>query len=302
MRVVVVDNASEDGSPDVLRSRYPMLTMIENRRNLGYTGGMNVGLRYALAEGADYIWLFNNDATATGDSLSTLVEVGEATPAVGLLSPALYDAATGAITWSGTVLDVPRRVFVDVVDAEKRGARVVRGPLLLWGTAMLIKRAAAEAVGGFDDRYFAYVEDLDYSLRVLEAGMQTRVVREARVHHAGARSLGRMSPLRHYLLARNRYLFWRVHRGAGWTWREAGRRLADILEAAAESGRNGHPEVCRAALDAAWDAVHGRFGDVSGKGSMPGPVRSLLTWHPYFWIRFLRGRLLRGSGKDRGSS
>jgi GT2 family glycosyltransferase len=294
LRVVVVDNGSEDGSPGVLRARYPGLTVIENHRNLGYTGGMNVGLRFARAEGAEYIWLLNNDATADRESLSRLIRVGEATAGVGLLSPGVYDADSGAVHWAGTVLDVPRRVFVDVVDAEKRGVGVAEGPMLLWGTAMLIKRAAAEAVGYFDDRYFAYVEDLDYSLRVINIGMETRVVRDARIFHKGAQSLGRMSPVRHYLLERNRYLFWRSHLGAEWTWREVGRRLADILDGAAEWGRGGRHEMRRAALDAAWDALRGHCGNAATKGSMPWPIRAVLTWHPYLWIRLLQGRLWRG--------
>jgi hypothetical protein len=186
------------------------------------------------------------------------------------------------------VLDVPRRVFVDVVDAEKRGVGVPEGPMLLWGTGMLIKRSAAETVGYFDDRYFAYVEDLDYSLRAVKKGMEARVVRHARIFHKGSQSLGRRSPLRQYLLARNRYLFWRSHLGAEWTWRERGRRLADILVAAAEWKRGGHDDMRRASLDAAWDALRGRWGDVAGKGTMPGSLRALLGWHPYFWIWLLR--------------
>ncbi len=296
LRVVVVDNGSEDDSPRVLRSRYPAITVIENHRNLGYTGGTNVGLRFALDAGAEYIWLLNNDATVDGEVLSRLIRVGEAATRVGLLSPGVYDSDSGEVQWAGTVLDVPRRMFVDLVDAERRSVAVAEGPVLLWGTAMLIKRAAAEAVGSFDDRYFAYIEDLDYSLRVINAGMETRVVRDARIFHKGAQSLGRMSPIRHYLLVRNRYLFWRSHLGAEWTWREVGRRLADILEAAAEWGRGGRHEMRRASLDAAWDALRGHFGDAATKGSMPSPLRALLMWRPYLWIRLLHGRRWRGYG------
>jgi GT2 family glycosyltransferase len=295
LRVVVVDNGSHDGSPGVLRSRYPAITVIENHRNLGYTGGVNVGLRFAVSGGADYVWLLNNDTTVESESLSRLVHAGEAQPGIGLLSPGVYDSESGALHWAGTVLDVPRRVFVDVVDAEDRRVGVADGPMLLWGTGMLIKRAAAEAVGYFDDRYFAYVEYLDYSLRAIKKGMETRVIRDARIFHRGSRSLGPMSLLRHYLLVRNRYLFWSSHLGAEWTWREAGRRLADIVGAAAESRRGGRNEIGRASLDAAWDAWRGRFGDVAKRGRMPWLVRALLTWRPYLWIRLLDGKRWRGN-------
>lgn len=290
LRFVVVDNGSEDGSAATLRSRYPAITLIENGRNLGYTGGNNVGLRFALAEGADYTWLLNNDTTVDPESLSKLIGVGEAAKQVGLLSPAVCDPASGEVHWAGTVLDVGQRNFVDVVQAEKRGVRVPEGPLLLWGTGILIKRMSAEAVGCLDDRYFAYVEDFDYSLRIIKAGMKTSVVREARIFHRASRSLGEMSPFRHYLMSRNRYLFWRSHLGRDWTWHEMGRRLAEILSEAEEWERGGHHEISDACLDALWDAARGHFRDLSAKGRMPAPIRSVLRWHPYLWIRLLQGR------------
>jgi len=290
LRTVVVDNGSQDASTAILRSRYPGITLIENGRNLGYTGGNNVGLRFALANGADYAWLLNNDATVDPESLSRLIGAGEAAKQVGLLSPEVWNPASGEVQWVGTVLDVGRRRFVDVLETEKRGVSIPEGPLLLWGTGILIKRMAAEAVGCLDDRYFAYVEDFDYSLRIMKAGMETRVVREARIFHRGSRSLGEMSSSRHYLVVRNRYLLWRSHLGRDWTWREMGRRIAEILGEAEEWERGGRHEISGACLDALWDAARGHFGDVTRKGRMPWLVRRVLMWRSYLWIRLLQGR------------
>ncbi len=290
LQILVVDNGSEDGSVAAIRTSHPGITLIENSRNLGYTGGNAVGLRFAWAEGAKYTWLLNNDTTVDPDCLSRLIRAGEASTEIGLLSPGVCDPATGNLHWAGTVLDLAHREFVDVVEAEKRRVSIPEGPLLLWGTGLLIKRAVADIVGFLDDRYFAYVEDFDYSLRTIKAGMATSVVREARIFHKASRSLGEMSPVRHYLLARNRYLFWRSHLGNEWTCREMGRHIAEILGAAAEWGCAGRHEISRACLDAAWDGLRGHFGDVAGKGRMPWAVRNVLTWHPYLWIRLLQGR------------
>jgi GT2 family glycosyltransferase len=290
VRIVVVDNGSTDGSPTALRVRYPGITLIENSRNLGYTGGNNAGLRFAWAEGADYTWLLNNDTTVDADCLSRLIRAGEAMGEVGLLSPGVCDPTTGELHWAGTVLDVAQREFADVVAAEKRGVSIPEGPLLLWGTGLLIKRSAGERVGDLDDRYFAYIEDFDYSLRTIKVGMLTRVIRDARIFHKASRSLGEMSPLRHYLMTRNRFVFWSAHLGKEWTWHEMGRRIAEILGEAEEWERGGRQEISGACLDALWDAVRGHFGDMTRKGKMPWLVQRVLMWRPYLWIRLLQAR------------
>jgi GT2 family glycosyltransferase len=272
------------------------VTVLENGRNLGYTGGNNVGLRYALARGARYVWLVNNDAIVEPTSLSCLVQAAEARGPLGLVSPEIRDDA-GAVYWAGTVLDAEARQFVDVVAARDAGTSVPAGPLLLAGTGLLIKRHAIETIGLLEERYFAYVEDFDYSLRAIRAGFETGVIPDARIVHSRSRSLGAQSPLRHYLIRRNQYLFWRSHIGAQWSRRDVRRHIALLLGEAAEFQRQGRSEMAAASQDAAWDAVRGRYGDMDRKGRLPGPLRRTLAWHPYFWIRLLEGRygeILRG--------
>lgn len=298
LQILVVDNGSEDGSAATLRSRFPWARLIENGENLGYTGGNNVGLRYALAEGAEYIWLLNNDATVDPDSLSCLVRSGEATERIGLLSPRVWLPGTADVYWAGSVLDVAQREFVDVVATEKRGMTLPEGPLLLAGTGILIKRAVIETIGFLDNRYFAYVEDFDYSLRAIKSGMQTCVVHEARIFHARSRSLGYTSPLRHYMIRRNQYLFWRSHLGKEWTRRESGRLVAKTLREAEEWRREGRSEMSRACMDALWDALRGHFGAMNGKGRTPWLVRSLLEWHPFLWIWLLGEDIATSSRKS----
>jgi GT2 family glycosyltransferase len=88
--VVVVDNGSGDNSAAYLKKNYPWIVLIENVNNLGYAGGNGVGMRYAVANNADYLWLLNNDTVVHTDSLRNLVSMTEASPAIGLASPIIF--------------------------------------------------------------------------------------------------------------------------------------------------------------------------------------------------------------------
>lgn len=73
--VLVVDNGSKDNSINFIKTKYPQVVLIENKENLGYTGGNNIGMRYALNNGADYVWLVNNDTVVMVDTLSKLIDM-----------------------------------------------------------------------------------------------------------------------------------------------------------------------------------------------------------------------------------
>ncbi len=171
-KVVVVDNASEDGSEARLRELHPELTLLQSGANLGFAGGNNVGLRYALAHGAEYIWLLNNDTLVEPDALSQLVEKMRRGPELGLCgSTLLYEGQRDTVQalggarynrWLGTVRHIgqhqPRAQTVD--------ERAVEGKLdYLIGASMLASRAFLETVGLLQDDYFLYFEELDWAAR-----------------------------------------------------------------------------------------------------------------------------------------
>jgi GT2 family glycosyltransferase len=288
---VVVDNGSVDGSADQIMAAYPALTMLRNATNLGYTGGCNVGLAYAVQHRADYIWLLNNDTVATPDSLTRLVDLGERHPHVGLISPAIYfHHQPQEVQFTGTLIyEPPHRVpRIEPLDPLRAA---LTGDLLLVGTALLVKRAVITAIGPLDDRYFAYCEDWDYSLRARRAGYAVAVEPLARVFHKPVGALGEGSPTKEYLIARNRYLVWMTHL-SGWPRLSyPGRYLAWVLERVHNARLGRQDSVAAAALDGAWDAFRGRFGRPPGT-HMPAPLKrlffALLAWHPFFWTMLLR--------------
>jgi GT2 family glycosyltransferase len=294
--VVVVDNGSANAEADQLEAARPGLIVLRSRDNLGYAGGNNLGIRLALERGADYVWLLNNDTIVSPGCVTELVATGERDPQAGILSPVVYEYGDEErIQFSGTVLDRAREQQHTLRSLTELDAASRLGPVLLWGTALFLKRRTAETVGLLDERYFAYHEDVDYCLRVIAAGLHPLIVPSAKVSHKSGRSLGsERSPVREYLMVRNWYLLWSSHL-TGWQRRSYPRRyLAWALNRVLDAGREGHVALAEHALDGIWDGLRGHWGSWQGKGRMPGVLRifvtrCLLAWHPYFWLLLLSG-------------
>jgi GT2 family glycosyltransferase len=297
-RVVVVDNGSAGQEAANIEMTFREITVIRNQENLGYAGGNNVGIRHALSEGADYVWLLNNDTTVPADCLTELIAAGDEHSRVGLLSPLIYGyAPPHDVQFAGWVLDRRLEEQFPVTSVEATQAGNQFGPVLIWGTALLLKRRVAEVIGLLDERYFAYHEDVDYCLRAVAAGFETLVVPKAGVYHKRGRSLGsEYSPVKEYLQVRNWYLVWSTYL-SGWRRRSYPRRyLAWVLTRVLNARQARKDSSADYALDGAWDALRGHWGSWETKGHMPKALRGLflnglLAWHPYFWIMLLAGDL-----------
>lgn len=292
--VVVVDNGSKAAEADELERSGLASSVLRMQENVGFAAGANIGIRHALSHGAEYVWLLNNDTVVEPGCLSRLVQAAEHDPAIGLLSPVVYDyAQPQTITFAGTVIDfdrLERRHLKSIADAS---AENDRGRLALWGTALLIKREVVERIGILDERYFAYVEDMDYSMRAVKGGYKTKLVPDAAAYHKEGQSLGGVtSPLREYLLARNFYLFWSSHLMGRRRRLYRTRYVSWVLARALAAGDNA-VAACQN-LNGAWDAFRGNWGSWERSRPMPAAVRKVvdrwvLRWHPNFWIRLLAG-------------
>jgi len=292
--VLVVDNGSLPGETERFGEASSRVSVLSLPKNRGFTGGSNAGIRFALEKGADYVWLLNNDTTVDPACLSALVDAAEDDPRVGALSPVIYDyAPPRGIQFCGTFLDRRTRRQRSPRSLEEARLAAKEGVLLLWGTALLLKRTLIDAIGLLDERYFAYHEDLDYSLRAIAAGFELRVVSEAAVLHKLAHSLGStQSPIREYLVVRNWYLLWRSHRSLWPRYSYPRGFLVWALKRALEARESGRRPAASHVLDGIWDAFRGREGSWDQKGQMPGVVKrlildGLLAWHPHVWIGML---------------
>lgn len=179
-RVTVYDNGSSDDSLAWLRSAHPGVEAVALGRNLGFAAANNAGLRQALSNGADYAVLLNNDTRVEPDWLDALVTAAEANP---------FAAICGARqrTWDGSQ-EIRFRFIPEWTEAEQEQLpATLPGPAaptpFASGCAMLLRCAALERIGLFDERYFMYVEDVDLTLRAWIAGFQVLDVPAAVVYH-----------------------------------------------------------------------------------------------------------------------
>jgi GT2 family glycosyltransferase len=302
LEVVVIDNGSRPPEPEQLRRQAVGAYVILSPINIGFAGGCNIGMRHALTHAADYVWLLNNDSVVGPGCLAELVAAGEADDRVGLLSPVVCDYdSPHQIRFAGTVVDFRRQDRIHLTSVEEMLGRDDADRLALTGTALLVKRGVMERTGLFDERYFAYVEDTDYSTRALRDGFTTRVVPAAVLYHKEGRSLGGLqSPVREFLLVRNWYLFWSTHL-VGWRrWGFRRRYVSWVLDRALAARLM--PEVADESLNGGWDALSGHWGSWEQRRPMPSRFkvflqRWVLGWHPYFWIRLLAGDLRGLSGE-----
>lgn len=205
--IIVVDNGSVDGSLDFLQSAYPFLVVLSQPKNLGFAGGVNVGIRYALEENYDYIGLFNNDAVADKDWLKKLIETLEANPATGIATCAIMSAdgkhfdSTGEL-YSNWGLPYPRGRSETVSDKYNKHTDIFGAS----GGASLYRSAMLRQVGLFDEDFFAYYEDVDISFRAQLAGWKVTYTPGAVAYHKIGGTTGKIKGFTTYQAMKNQPL------------------------------------------------------------------------------------------------
>jgi GT2 family glycosyltransferase len=220
-RALVIDNGSNDGSLDVLKSlANERIEVVGVETNTGYTGGCNLGLRHALEIGAKYTWLLNNDATTDAHTLSSLVALAESDDRIGLVSPLVATTgASGKVFFAGGRWNKQAAEYVDTHDVAlaRRWAKESPEALVVWGTAMLVPMKVVQAIGMLHEGFFAYYEDIDFSIRSLEAGFRNAMDFSSIVYHDNKNMnfpAEELKPHYCYYMARNERRFWRKHLGA----------------------------------------------------------------------------------------
>jgi len=192
-RIVFVDNASSDGSRELVLRTFPGLDSITNERNLGYGHGTNRGIERALAQGAALVLLVNNDVTLSPGALGRLVAAREEEPRSGILGPRIVFASDPALLWAaGGRITFRRNMSTLLGHRRKDGPRYRRTREVDYvpGCAMLVRREVFEAVGLLEGAYFAYHEDVEFCLRARERGFPTLLAGEALALHDAHHSTG----------------------------------------------------------------------------------------------------------------
>jgi GT2 family glycosyltransferase len=214
-RLIVVDNASTDGSLAYLRGEWPQVVALDAGANLGFSGGNNLGIRDALAAGADYVLLLNNDAQLLPGALRELRAALEGDgPAVWAAVPKILYRARPEMIWSaGGRFDWWRGLSIDRGWNERDRGQYDRAELVEFGNAccLLVRARTFREVGLLDDGYFMYFEDSELSARAARTGARVAYRPAARVLHDVQGSSGGMegghSPVALYYWTRNRRRF-----------------------------------------------------------------------------------------------
>jgi GT2 family glycosyltransferase len=284
---LVLDNGSRDDPRAVFEREFPDVEFMRQPANLGFTGGHNLVMALALERGYGSVLLLNNDCRIDIDAIRVLRDFMNADPSLGAASPLIYrdDGSGRAVAVAGWIDWARHR---SVRPSSPDGTAPPGAPAMLVGTALLLRCDALRKIGLLDDRYFAYYEDDDISARLAAAGYRAAYCRSATCVHPH-RNLHEYSAMALYLMARNRWLFWRSH-----TPRDARRGLRRELLAqtlhdlALLVKNNAAVEKRDAVIAGFWDGLRGRFCRPPARPSSPRLLRGLAQLAPYSASRFLR--------------
>lgn len=184
--ILLVDNGSTDQSLQFVRKNFPDIRIIANRQNLGFAEGNNIGIRHALSNGADYIVLLNNDTRVEPDFLTRLITRGEAKPDIGVLGGKVLMMDNPDIV-NSTGINMNLFAYGWDRDFGEKASEVNRpgGEVLaVTGCLMAIKKQVFEKIGLLDPDFFAYMEDLDFCLRVWKCtDFKIEYMPEAIIYH-----------------------------------------------------------------------------------------------------------------------
>lgn len=262
LHVLVLDNASTDGTPEIVRSQAPAVEVLEAGENLGYAGGNNLGMRHALDRGADLLFLVNNDTRLDPHCVAALVEEIQKPPVCGAVGPMVY-------TWDNwqTISSAGGRVDWAAADAinvgageRDQGQYAARSVDFVNGCGIMVSKAAVERVGLIDERFFMYWEETDWCMRMHEAGLDVRFQPAARMQHKAPLTWEQQSPMTLYYMGRNRLFFFARHGRGLWRIRATAGAVRGLLHGVFHNRRQGNLPASRAAQYALFDGLCLRRG------------------------------------------
>ncbi|MCY3781055.1 MAG: glycosyltransferase family 2 protein [Chloroflexi bacterium] len=223
--IIVVDSASTDGSTDMLRQKYPSVILLPQAENIGFTRGNNLGLAQAMG---DFLFLLNPDTELCPTALAQLLDYMQANPAVGILGPHTLNTdgshqstrrrfptlITGIFESTWLSFWAPAAVERDYRLLDTGDKNIIEVDWVQ-GSAFLLRREVYQDIGGLDDGYIMYYEELDYCRRAKSAGWQIVYHGGAKITHHGGKSSEQASAFKHIHFQTSKLRYFRVHHGYG---------------------------------------------------------------------------------------
>jgi len=225
LELIVVDSGSADGSAAMVRAEFPDARLIACAANVGFSAGQNIGL---AATRGDFLLCLNPDTEIAGDGLRVMLDYMRAHPDVGVAGPRLrYGDGTvqssrrrfptfATALLESTVIQQwsPRNRVLDRYYIADRPDDAEQDVDWLTGACLLVRRAVYAQVGGFDEGFFMYSEELDWQKRIRDAGWRVVYLPQAEVLHYEGKSSEQVVPLRHIRFQRSKIRYFRKHHGA----------------------------------------------------------------------------------------
>ena len=224
VEVIVVDNASTDGSVEMVETEFPGVHLITNADNRGFPAANNQGI--AVAQGR-YVFLLNPDTELVGDALATMVAFADAHPDAGIVGPQLLNS-DGSVQSSRRRFPTLATAFFESTWLQScspprvleryyvldRPDDVVQDVDWVTGAALLARRKAIQQVGPMDEGFFMYSEELDWCRRIKAAGWQVVYLPTATVIHHEGKSSEQVIPARHIYFQSSKVRYFRKHHGS----------------------------------------------------------------------------------------
>ncbi len=216
--LVVVDNGSTDSSVNRIKEKFPNITLIETGNNLGYAGGNNAGIRYAINKGADYILIVNNDTELINPNfINDMIDKMEEEPTIGIIGPKILNPGgkiQDSILFTPTLLNSIREsLLFKFHRRNKKNYSIPQQVEAVSGVCWLIRKEVVEKIGLIDEDYFMYAEEQDFCYRAKKAGWGIMYYPvESILHYKGSNDENKSRNFRQYIYARrNLVLFLKKH-------------------------------------------------------------------------------------------
>ncbi len=213
--IIVVDNGSVDRSGQLLKETYDHIILIESSKNLGFTGGNNLGMQYAVEQGYTYALLLNNDTFVEPGFLEVLVNYMDLHPEAGIIQPLIYFNHNRSLVWNGGSYYNTWLGYAYTTNFNKPllpESRIIKEVDWVTGCAFFTRTAILRETGFLAENLFIYFEDVDLSFRIKKAGYKLIYHPESVIYHIAGMSNknrvkgkeGFVNPIVHYLNFRNR--------------------------------------------------------------------------------------------------
>ncbi len=218
IEVIVVDNASKEDPKSILNSQYPEIIYIRSEKNLGFSGGNNLGIK---ASKGDFLYFINNDTELIEGSIELILDLFKNVDQLGAVSPLIYhhpevhQSEGELIQYAGTTpvnAMTARNTTIGAGEIDKGQFDKPYPTPYTHGAAMMLPRKVVEKVGMMPEEFFLYYEELDWCEQIRNAGFKIYVEPRAKIYHKESVSVGKMSTLKTFYLTRNRILFTRRNR------------------------------------------------------------------------------------------